>query len=240
MKNIVEISNLTKYYGNRKVLDSINLSIEEERAVGIMGANGAGKSTLLNCMLGVTPYDDGDIYIMGNNVKKRNRDIFHSIGVQFQDTHYQDKIKVKEVCQEWEALYDSTNDWKELCKMFKLDDKLNEYAQKLSGGEKQRLATVLALIGKPKLLILDEPTAGLDMVFRIQFLDYLNRLRKQEKITLIFVSHYIEEVEKLCDDLIMLKDGALIEKQRLDIISEEDKHKFIEKLYYENIVMESD
>lgn len=209
MDKIIEVNNLSKTYGNTKVLDDFSFSVNQGIIFGLLGANGAGKSTTIECTLGIKKADSGDISVLGMDVKKDRKKLFEQIGVQFQESNYQENIKVKELCELTASLYKKPADWNELLKQFGLEEKSNAYIKDLSGGQKQRLFIILALIPEPKVVFLDELTTGLDARARRNVWKQLLELKKKG-ITILLTSHFCDEVEVLCDRICILKKGQTV------------------------------
>ena len=187
----------------------LNLQIQKGEVFGLLGANGAGKSTSIECILSTKNCDSGNVSIFGMNPRTERKTIFEKVGVQFQESHYQDKITVAELCEVTSSLYKNSADYSELLKKFGLLEKCKQLVSELSGGERQRLFVVLALIPNPELVFLDELTTGLDTKARRDVWRYLEKL-KAKGLTIFLTSHYMDEVEALCDRIIILKDGETI------------------------------
>lgn len=207
--DVVTVTNLTKSYGNIKVVNSLDLSVARGTVFGLLGANGAGKSTTIECILGTKKADCGDVSVLGMQPKKDRKRLFQEVGVQFQQCEYQPEIKVSEICDETACLYKNPADWKALCARFGLGDKHKNLVKSLSGGERQRLFIVLALIGNPSVVFLDELTTGLDVKARRGVWRVLEELKKQG-LTIILTSHFMDEVEALCDEVCILKKGEKV------------------------------
>lgn len=163
---VIKVNNLYKSYGEIQVIKDVSLSVKKGEVLGLLGANGAGKSTTIECILGTKDYDKGQASILGMNPKKDKKKLFQKIGVQFQESNYQDKIRVKELCEVTSILYKNPLDYNQLLKQFNLKDKAKNLISELSGGEKQRLFIILALIPNPEVVFLDELTTGLDVKAR--------------------------------------------------------------------------
>ena len=206
MKPCIEVSNMTKAYSNRVVVDHLSFSVEQGEVFGLLGHNGAGKSTTIDCMLGLTAMKEGSSLILGQEPAKHRKTLFQRIGVQLQDSHYQDAIKVIEACQEIAALYHQPADINQLLKQFQLDSLKHQKVSALSGGERQKLSVVLALLPDPEVIFLDELTTGLDVAARREVWKVLKAL-KQKGMTIFLTTHYMEEAENLCDRVLILKDG---------------------------------
>lgn len=209
LNNTNYVTQLSKSYGNLTAIDNISLSVECGTVFGLLGTNGAGKSTTIECILGTRTADSGTVTIFGCHPKKSRKKLFQKIGVQFQECDYQPEIKVSELCEETACLYRNPSDWKELCVQFGIGDKINNAVKNLSGGEKQRLFIVLALIPNPQLVFLDELTTGLDAKARRGVWKILSDL-KSKGLTIFLTSHFMDEVEELCDEICILKKGKVV------------------------------
>ena len=207
MSEAIFVEGLTKSYGRKTVVDHLSLSVKSGTVFGLLGANGAGKSTTIECMLGTKKPDAGTVRLLGQDPKEHRRALFERIGVQFQAGDYQKEIKVSELCEETASLYRKSADWRKLCEQFGIGDKTDAAVKSLSGGERQRLFIVLALIGQPELVFLDELTTGLDAKARRSVWKTLEHL-KEQGLTIFLTSHFMDEVEALCDEICILKKGT--------------------------------
>lgn len=207
MNEVVYVQGLTKSYGDKTVINHLNLSVRSGTVFGLLGANGAGKSTTIECILGTKQPDSGTVRLLGKSPMTHRRKLFQRVGVQFQEGDYQKEIKVCELCEETACLYSDPDDWQALCERFGIGDKKRSYVKNLSGGERQRLFIVLALIPKPELVFLDELTTGLDAKARRSVWKTLELLKKNG-LTIFLTSHFIDEVEALCDEICILKKGT--------------------------------
>ncbi|EJP6473046.1 ABC transporter ATP-binding protein [Clostridium botulinum] len=205
---VIKVNNLYKSYGNVQVLKDISLTVKKGEVFGLLGANGAGKSTTIECILGTKNFDDGKISILGMNPQKERKQLFQKVGVQFQESNYQDRITVKELCEITEVLYENPLNCNRLLEEFHLQDKVKNLVSELSGGEKQRLFIILALIPNPEVVFLDELTTGLDVKARRDVWKCLLNLKKQG-LTIFLTSHFMDEVEVLCDKICILKNGII-------------------------------
>lgn len=211
MENIIEVSQLSKAYHHKKAVDNFCVQIRKGQCFGLLGANGAGKSTTIECILGTRKMDRGMVSILGMNPRKERKKLFEKVAVQFQESYYQSKIKVKELCQQIACLYHEVSDYHKLLEEFKLEDKKDRFVTELSGGERQKLFVLLTLIPKPEFVFLDELTTGLDIKARREVWQYLKK-RKEEGLTIFLTSHYMDEVEVLCDEICILKQGKTVFK----------------------------
>ena len=156
MDAVINISGLSKSFGNLCAVDNLSFSVRSGEVFGLLGANGAGKTTTIECVLGTKQADEGMVSILGMNPYKDRKNLFQQVGVQFQDSAYQDKITVQELCEVTQSLYAKPIGYRELLVQFGLSDKRKSAVSELSGGQRQRLFIVLALIPNPRVLFLDE------------------------------------------------------------------------------------
>lgn len=205
----IKIHDLCKAYGNIQAVDKVSISVNRGEVFGLLGANGAGKSTTIECILGTKKFDSGSISILGMNPQTERKKLFERVGVQFQESSYQDKLTVKDLCEVTQALYKQPADYLELLKQFGLSDKCKSQVSELSGGQKQRLFIILSLIPNPEVVFLDELTTGLDARARRDVWKGLLELKKKG-ITIFLTSHFMDEVEVLCDKICILKQGQSI------------------------------
>ena len=209
MSEAVYVKGLTKAYGGKTAVNSLDLSVRSGTVFGLLGANGAGKSTAIECMLGTKPADAGTVRLLGQDPKTHRRALFERIGVQFQEGDYQQEIRVFELCEETACLYRHPADYRALCARFAIGDKLQSPVRSLSGGKRQRLFIVLALLPNPELVFLDELTTGLDARTRRDVWKTLEELKRQG-LTIFLTSHFMDEVEALCDEICILKKGKAV------------------------------
>lgn len=215
MQKVIVVKQLSKSYNGKQVLKELSFSLDKGKVLGLIGANGAGKSTSIECILGTRKKDGGEVEILGKDPKRDRKALFQKVGVQFQESNYQSEIRVNELCSEMACLYKKTADWKALLKQFGIEEKEKDLVKNLSGGERQRLFVVLALIPEPEIVFLDELTTGLDARARREVWGILKKL-KQEGMTIILTSHFMEEIEALCDEIIILKEGQTVFKGTVD------------------------
>lgn len=200
---MIQIRHLSKKYNGKTVLKNISLNIEKGMSTALIGKNGAGKSTLINILINHLKAETGEIIDIDHLLN------LNHIGVLFQKTSFPRLIKVKELYKLFCQLYKDAISIDEFKKITKLNDsQLNLYANHLSGGQQRILDFGLCLIGKPKLLILDEPTAAMDVEMREHFWTMIGKLKK-ENVSIFYTSHYIEEVERMADKVIFLDQGII-------------------------------
>lgn len=208
MAEVLSVKNLKKSYGQTNILKNLSFSIQKGEFFGLLGHNGAGKSTTIDCILGMKKYENGEIKLLGSSPQKVDKTLFEKIGVQFQQSNYQDKIKVSELCELTASYYNKPANWQTLLTSFGLSGKEKMYVEKLSGGEKQKLSVLLTLIPSPEIIFLDELTTGLDTLARRQVWKELIKL-KDNGVTVLLTSHYMDEVETLCDRIGIIVDGQI-------------------------------
>ena len=223
-KKVIEIKNISKQINKKRILNNISFDIFEGDCVALIGPNGAGKTTLMNCLLGNKFIDSGSIKI--NNLQPTNNKLKKSVNVLPQENVVPQKLKVKELIDFVKKLYKDHLSDEEIDNLLRFDNKLKEtFASKLSGGQRRLLSFVLSLIGKPSILFLDEPTAGMDTSTRIRFWEIVNTL-KNDGLTIIYSSHYIEEVEHTADRILVLNKGELIRDTTPHAMRAEEVEKF--------------
>ena len=223
-KKVIEIKNINKQINKKRILNNISFDIFEGDCVALIGPNGAGKTTLMNCLLGNKFIDSGSIKI--NNLQPTNNKLKKSVNVLPQENVVPQKLKVKELIDFVKKLYKDHLSDEEINNLLRFDNKLKEtFASKLSGGQRRLLSFVLSLIGKPSILFLDEPTAGMDTSTRIRFWEIVNTL-KNDGLTIIYSSHYIEEVEHTADRILVLNKGELIRDTTPHAMRAEEVEKF--------------
>ena len=218
--NIITIDNVCKNYKSKKALDNVSLSIKQGELFGLLGVNGAGKTTLIKILCGLTRKTSGTITINNFNLDKEIDKIKEIIDISPQETSVANNLTVKENLEFFANIYNN-NDVKtinEIIDIFNLNEVLNQRAKTLSGGYKRRLSIAIALISKPKILFLDEPTLGLDVFARRELWNIIKKLHKN--ITIILTSHYLEEIENLCDRVAILSNGKLLKTGTIEEIKQ--------------------
>ena len=205
----VSVRDLTKSFKGRRVVEGLSFDVQKGEVFALLGHNGAGKSTTIDLILGLKAPDGGSARILGMDAAKNRKQVFERVGVQLQHTRYQPSITVEEACIEYASLYAAPADYHRLLDGFGLDALRKSFVSKLSGGERQKLSVVLALIGNPEIVFLDELTTGLDVVARREVWRTLKQLKGQG-LTIFLTTHYMEEAEALCDRVCILKSGKKI------------------------------
>lgn len=228
----IQVKNLTKSFSGRKVINDLSFEVYKGEVFALLGHNGAGKSTTIDLILGLKSPDEGNATILGMDAVKHRKKVFEKVGVQLQHTQYQNMMTVEEACMEYASLYEKPSDYKALLHSFGLSDLKKSYINKLSGGEKQKLSVVLALIGNPEIVFLDELTTGLDVAARREVWRTLKHL-KEKGLTIFLTTHYMEEAQALCDHVCMIKSGEkVIEGTIAEIVNASGKTDLEEAYLY--------
>lgn len=209
MNPAIEVKQVTKEIGGKKIVNQLSFTINKGEVFDLLGPNGAGKTTTIETLLGIKRPDQVSTKILGLDPRKRRREVFERVGVQLQSSSYQNNIRVGELCREISSLYKEPRDYQELLNLFKLERFEAQPVEKLSGGEKQKLSIVLALIPDPEIIFLDELTTGLDTEARRNVWQTLLKL-KETQLTIFLTTHYMEEAEILCDRLFLIKRGNMV------------------------------
>lgn len=209
---IVRVSNLQKTYGDNKVLRGINFTANAGEVIGVIGKNGAGKSTFLEILMTLKPYDNGNVAVLDTELQSLSTSqlehIRKNISAVLQPTQFYKTLKVIELLKLFKAYYNSTVDIEQIVSDFKLGPHRKKYFDKLSGGWKQIVSLAIAFLSEPKLLILDEPTTGLDPHMRNTLWTYIADYNKRTGGTVILTTHNMDEVEMYCDKVMLLNEGV--------------------------------
>jgi ABC-2 type transport system ATP-binding protein len=209
MTPVLQVENLVKRYGDVEAVRGVSFTVEEGEVFGLLGPNGAGKTTTVEILEGLRDADSGRVRVCGFDPQGNADELKHEIGAALQSTSLPDKLRVMEALRLFASFYKRRRDPEELLKRFGLEEKRHTFYSKLSGGQKQRLALAMALINDPRVLFLDEPTAGLDPQVRREIYDIIEELRRDRK-TILMTTHYIEEAERLCDRVAIVDHGKVI------------------------------
>ena len=205
----VSVRSMTKSFSGRTVVDDLSFDVQKGGVFALLGHNGAGKSTTIDLILGLKAPEAGTARILGMDAAKHRKQVFERVGVQLQNTRYQPSITVEEACIEYASLYAAPADYLRLLERFGLGTLRKSFVSKLSGGERQKLSVVLALIGSPEIVFLDELTTGLDVVARREVWRTLKQLKGQG-LTIFLTTHYMEEAEALCDRVCIIRSGKKV------------------------------
>jgi ABC-2 type transport system ATP-binding protein len=205
----ITVLHLKKIYGDVKAVEDVSFEVNEGEIFGLLGPNGAGKTTTVECITGLRHPDGGTISVLGFDPQV-DRDALHPVvGVQLQFSTFPDKLKVSKILDMYQSFYPNAANSEELAQALGFSEKLGSYYKTLSGGQKQRVSVALALIGQPKIAVLDEMTTGLDPQARLDTWDLIEKIRDRGT-TIILVTHYMEEAERLCDRVALIDHGRIM------------------------------
>ncbi len=212
--NALEITNFTKRYGKTVAVDSISLSVKPGEFFGFLGPNGAGKSTTIHCITGIARFTEGTISVFGHDVNQDYREARKKIGLSPQEFNIDIFAPIRKILWYVGGFYGMSREERkkrteEMIKVFELEKHAEKQFRQLSGGLKRRVMLARAMMHDPQLLILDEPTAGVDVELRHELWDYLRKINEAGK-TILFTSHYLEEVERLCNRIAIIYEGKIV------------------------------
>lgn len=208
-ETIVEVWGLTKKYGKKVTVKGIDFDVQKGEVFGILGPNGAGKTTTLEMIEALRPIDGGSATLDGIDVQKHPHKVKQIIGVQLQSTNFYDHLTLVELLTLFGGMYHQKVHPHKLLDLVNLKDKAKSMIDTLSGGQKQRFSVASALVNKPKVLFLDEPTTGLDPQARRNLWELVQTIQKTG-ITIVLTTHYMEEAQLLCDRVAIMDDGKII------------------------------
>jgi len=207
----IRCSGLVKRYADVVAVAGLDLSVTEGECFGLLGPNGAGKTTTIEILEGLAAPDAGVVEVLGRHWAgaAESRALRERLGIQLQETQLADKLTVDETVRLFRSFYRATHSVDEVLSLVELEEKRTAWVGKLSGGQKQRLSVACALVSRPELLFLDEPTTGLDPQSRRQLWDVIGRFRSHGG-TVLLTTHYMEEAERLCDRVAIMDHGRVI------------------------------
>ncbi|MFJ8853465.1 ABC transporter ATP-binding protein [Streptomyces sp. NPDC102437] len=206
---IIEVNGVRKAYAGRTVVDSVSFAVEEGEIFGILGPNGAGKTTTVECVEGLRVPDGGTIRVAGLDPVADHDRLTGLLGAQLQESELQPKLTVAEALELYSAFYPDPVDWRELAERLGLHTVDGTRFAKLSGGQKQRLSIALALVGNPRVVVLDELTTGLDPRARRDTWKLIEDVR-DSGVTVLLVTHFMEEARQLCDRIAVIDKGKVV------------------------------
>jgi ABC-2 type transport system ATP-binding protein len=222
---VIEVKNVWKSFKTIQAVKGINLQIPKGQFTALLGPNGAGKTTLVEMIEGIQKPDKGKITITGKHWKGNEDELHRIIGLSLQETRFIDKLRVTETLQLFASFFNLGKERvNEIIEMVGLEEKRKSYVVNLSGGQRQRLAIGIALLNSPAILLLDEPTTGLDPNARREIWDILHKLRKVSETSMILTTHYMEEAENLCDYIVIMHNGVILREGTLDQLLREAKN----------------
>jgi len=206
---MITVQGLTKRYGDRTVVDDVSFAVEEGETFGLLGPNSAGKTTIVETVAGLRRPDAGTVRVAGLDPAADADAVKEVLGVQIQESRFPDRLRVAEALELFASFYRSPAPWRGLMAELGLEDQRNTPFAKLSGGQRQRLSIAVALLGRPRVAILDELTTGLDPNARRQTWGLVERL-KGRGVTVVLVTHFMEEAERLADRVALVDAGRLV------------------------------
>ncbi len=213
---VIEVKNVVKSFKTVQAIRGINLRIYQGQFVALLGPNGAGKTTLVEMIEGIQKPDRGEIFILGKKWKGNEDELRKVIGLSLQETRFIDKLTVRETVKLFASFFELDEARiDEIIYIVGLEEKKKSYIVNLSGGQRQRLALGVALLNDPKILLLDEPTTGLDPNARREIWTILQGLKERSQTSLILTTHYMEEAEKLCDQIVIIDNGLILKEGTL-------------------------
>ncbi|MFV0424762.1 MAG: ATP-binding cassette domain-containing protein [Bacilli bacterium] len=207
--NTIEIKNLTKFYGKARGIKNVSLNVEEGEVFGFIGPNGAGKSTTIRAMLGLIKSNEGSIAIFGKNIENSLVEVLNDIGYLPSEVFYYDKTKAIDLLKYSASFYDGNFEERIKYLANYLDLDLNMKVDSMSYGNKKKVGIIQGLLHSPKLIILDEPTGGLDPLMQQKFFDLIKE-ENMRGATVLFSSHILGEVQRMCDRVAIIKEGEIV------------------------------
>jgi ABC-2 type transport system ATP-binding protein len=244
--NIIDIKNVTKRYDDKLAIDNVSLQIKKGELFGLLGPNGAGKSTLISMLCSLTAQDKGDIFIGGKNVKSEAIDTKKLIGFIPQEIALYENISGLENLKFWGSMYGLKGNKlktqiEEAIETTGLKDKIKDKVKTYSGGMKRRLNIACSIMHQPEIIIMDEPTVGIDPQSRNHILEFTKKLNKDFNTTVIYTTHYMEEVEFLCNNLAIIDEGKVIAQGSKDdikkLISYDEKINILTENFDEALII---
>ena len=213
---VIEVKNVQKSFKAVHAVRGIDLRISPGQFVAILGPNGAGKTTLVEMIEGIQQPDKGEIFILGKSWKGNENYLRRLIGLSLQETHFIEKLTVWETLRLFASFFGIGKErCEEILYLVALEEKRKAWVVNLSGGQRQRLALGISMLNKPKILLLDEPTTGLDPNARREIWAILHKLKDQSQTSLILTTHYMEEAEHLCDFIVIIDHGKILKQGTL-------------------------
>jgi ABC-2 type transport system ATP-binding protein len=235
---VIEVKEVWKSFKTVQAVKGIDLKISKGQFVALLGPNGAGKTTLVEMIEGIQKPDKGEIFIMGKKWQGNEDELHRIIGLSLQETRFIDKLRVSETLELFASFFNLGKERvNEIIGIVGLEEKKRAYVVNLSGGQRQRLAIGIALINNPAILLLDEPTTGLDPNARREIWEILRSLKGKSETSMILTTHYMEEAENLCDYIIIIDNGVILREGTLQELLEEAperveyRHKTLDDLF---------
>jgi ABC-2 type transport system ATP-binding protein len=236
-ESLISARSVSKSFGRVKAVKDLDFTLDPSEYVAILGPNGAGKTTFVEMIEGIRSPDKGEILIKGKKLKENKEELYGVLGISFQETRLFEKINTIEILRMFASFYGADEEKvEEILQLTGLQEKKKAFTKNLSGGQRQRLALGIALLNDPEILILDEPTTGLDPTARREIWDILTGLKKEHSTSMILTTHYMEEASYLCDRIIIMDKGRVIASGSLeDLLAAENMNKTAEFFVNEQI-----
>jgi len=234
MENLVEVKNLNKNYGVKEAVKNISFNIKQNEILGLLGPNGSGKTTTIGMLLGLLKPSNGEIFIDGKKIEENRIEILQKINFISPYIELPKKLTVKQNLIVYGKLYNVTNfkiRLEYLVEKLRLSDLLNRITGELSSGQKNRVSLAKALINDPSILFLDEPTASLDPEIGDYVRTFLENYKNEKKISILLASHNMNEVTRLCNSILMMKDGSIIDKGKPEELIRKHGRKNLEEVF---------
>jgi ABC-2 type transport system ATP-binding protein len=207
--SVIEVEHLHKSYGGTVAVDDVSFTVGQGEIFGILGRNGAGKTTTVECLVGLRRPDRGTVRVLGRDPQRDHAEVTRRVGVQLQDSQLPERLRVGEAMRLYQSFYPEPADSRELLAQLGLAGRERTPYGKLSGGQKQRLSIALALVGRPRIAVLDELTTGLDPHARRDTWDLIAGIRAGG-VTIVLVTHFMPEAERLCDRIAVIDAGRVL------------------------------
>ena len=236
MKNSIEVINLSKSYKTKKAVNNISFKIDENEIVGLLGPNGCGKTTTIGMILGLLKPTSGQVLINGKNIESNKISILHKMNFISPYIELPKKLTVKQNLIVYGKLYNIKNLNERinfLSEKLRLGDLLDKITGELSSGQKNRVSLAKALINDPTVLLLDEPTAALDPETADFIRTFLEKLKEEKKISVLLASHNMDEVKRLCNSIMMMKDGNIVDSGTPEDLIKKYGQKNLEEVFLE-------
>ena len=236
MKNSIEVINLSKSYKTKKAVNNISFKIDENEIVGLLGPNGCGKTTTIGMILGLLKPTSGQVLINGKNIENNKISILHKMNFISPYIELPKKLTVKQNLIVYGKLYNIKNLNERinfLSEKLRLGDLLDKITGELSSGQKNRVSLAKALINDPTVLLLDEPTAALDPETADFIRTFLEKLKEEKKISVLLASHNMDEVKRLCNSIMMMKDGNIVDSGTPEDLIKKYGQKNLEEVFLE-------
>jgi ABC-2 type transport system ATP-binding protein len=232
---VIEVRDVYKTFKTVRAVRGVSLRIARGQFVALLGPNGAGKTTLVEMIEGIQKPDAGDITVMGKKWRGNEEELHRLIGISLQETRFIDKLTVAETLKLFASFYRlGEARVREIIDTIGLGDKRRSYVVNLSGGQRQRLALGIALLNNPSILLLDEPTTGLDPNARREVWTILQDLKRRSHTSLILTTHYMEEAEHLCDYIVIIDHGEILREGTLEALLDDDHGEKVIEFTVEN------